>query len=105
LGNLLKEWRHATLEIPRPDPYRDLFTTLDRSNPTASAVAIKDGKFAAVGHDNDVMVLAGPQTRVRVNQDITLAGLNVAVSPYSTAWLENISSSVTVFAPPKRPRR
>jgi predicted amidohydrolase YtcJ len=44
--------------------HRGLFTTLDRSNPTASAVAIKDGKFAAVGHDNDVMVLAGPHTRI-----------------------------------------
>ena len=44
--------------------HRGLFTTLDRSNPTASAVAIKDGMFAAVGHDNDVMALAGPHTRI-----------------------------------------
>jgi hypothetical protein len=44
--------------------HRGLFTTLDRSNPTASAVAIKDGVFAAVGHDHDVMKLAGPSTRV-----------------------------------------
>ena len=29
--------------------HRGLFTTLDRSNPTASAVAIKDGMFTAVG--------------------------------------------------------
>jgi len=40
--------------------YRGLFITLDRSNPTASAVAIKDGKFMAVGRDADVMPLAGP---------------------------------------------
>jgi predicted amidohydrolase YtcJ len=40
------------------------FTTLDRANPTASAVAIKDGKFATVGSDEDVMPLAGAGTRV-----------------------------------------
>jgi predicted amidohydrolase YtcJ len=44
--------------------HRGLFTTLDRSNPTASAVAIKDGVFTAVGHDADVMKLAGPPTKV-----------------------------------------
>src|SRR5436305_11331 len=40
------------------------FTTLDRSNPAATAVAIADGVFAAVGHDQDVMPLKGPATRV-----------------------------------------
>src|SRR5579862_5462522 len=40
-----------------------LFTTLDRSNPSASAVAIKDGKFLAVGRDADVLALAGAGTR------------------------------------------
>src|ERR1700674_3436284 len=44
--------------------HRGQFTTLDRSNPTASAVAIKDGKFTAVGQDNEVMAFAGPNTRV-----------------------------------------
>jgi predicted amidohydrolase YtcJ len=44
--------------------HRGLFTTLDRSNPAASAVAIKDGVFTAVGHDSDVMKLAGPSTKV-----------------------------------------
>ncbi|MFK4727332.1 putative amidohydrolase YtcJ [Bradyrhizobium niftali] len=44
--------------------HRGLFTTLDRSNPTASAVAIKDGVFTAVGHDNDAIKLAGPSTRI-----------------------------------------
>jgi predicted amidohydrolase YtcJ len=44
--------------------HRGLFTTLDRGNPTASAVAIKDGVFTAVGHDREVMALAGPSTRV-----------------------------------------
>ena len=44
--------------------HHGLFTTLDRGNPTASAVAIKDGVFVAVGHDGEVMKLAGPSTRV-----------------------------------------
>src|SRR6516165_4646751 len=44
--------------------HRGLFTTLDRANPTASAVAITDGKFSAVGRDNDVMKLAGKETKV-----------------------------------------
>src|ERR1700733_8801185 len=40
------------------------FTTLDRSNPTASAVAITEGRFTAVGQNKEVMALAGPDTRV-----------------------------------------
>ena len=44
--------------------HRGLFTTLDRTNPTASAVGIKDGVFVAVGHDQEVMKLAEPSTRV-----------------------------------------
>ncbi len=44
--------------------HRGLFTTLDRSNPHAEAVAIKDGKFTAVGRANEVMALAGPNTKI-----------------------------------------
>jgi predicted amidohydrolase YtcJ len=44
--------------------HRGLFTTLDRSNPVATAVAIGDGKFVAVSRDEDVMPLAAPGTRV-----------------------------------------
>jgi hypothetical protein len=40
------------------------FTTLNRANPTASAIAIKDGKFTAVGDNADVMSLAGTATQV-----------------------------------------
>src|ERR1700719_5337750 len=40
------------------------FTTLDRGNPIASAVAISDGIFTAVGHDDAVMAVAGSATRV-----------------------------------------
>ncbi|QIL69071.1 amidohydrolase [Diaphorobacter sp. HDW4B] len=38
-------------------------TTLDRSNPVATAVAIKDGKFVAVGSDEEVLLLAESGTR------------------------------------------
>ena len=43
---------------------RGLFTTLDQSRQTANAVAIKDGKFLAVGRDEDVVRLAGVETTV-----------------------------------------
>ncbi len=51
--------------IPTPDLIllRGLFTTLDRARPSANAVAIKDGKFLAVGREEDVIALAGPGTR------------------------------------------
>src|SRR6201990_3464190 len=44
--------------------HRGLFTTLDRGNPTASAVAIKDGFFTPVGHDHEGMKLSGPSTKI-----------------------------------------
>src|SRR4029077_8287817 len=44
--------------------YNGNITTLDRSHPTATAVAIRDGKFVGVGRDADVMSLAGSGTRV-----------------------------------------
>jgi hypothetical protein len=43
---------------------RGVFTTLDRSNPTASAVAVKDGRFTGVGQDHEIMPLAGPSTKI-----------------------------------------
>src|ERR1700693_2974202 len=44
--------------------HRGLFTTLARSQPTATAVAIRDGRFLAVGTDKEVMALAGPKTKI-----------------------------------------
>jgi hypothetical protein len=55
---------NASVHPPDVILHRGLFTTLDRSNPTASAAAIKDGKFSAVGTDAEIMPLAGPNTRV-----------------------------------------
>jgi predicted amidohydrolase YtcJ len=40
------------------------FTTLDQSNPTAEAVAVKDGRFVAVGTDGEVRAQAGECTDV-----------------------------------------
>jgi hypothetical protein len=40
------------------------FTTLDRGNPQASAVAIRNGVFVAVGSDADILPLAGDATQV-----------------------------------------
>ena len=39
-------------------------TTLDRAKPSASAVAIKDDRFIAVGNDKDIRELAGANTKV-----------------------------------------
>jgi predicted amidohydrolase YtcJ len=40
------------------------FTTLDKANPTATAVAIADGRFVAVGSDSDILPHAAKTTRV-----------------------------------------
>jgi predicted amidohydrolase YtcJ len=39
------------------------FTTLDRAQPLATAVAIQDGRFIRVGSDDELMPLAGPGTK------------------------------------------
>src|SRR3954465_1558956 len=43
--------------------HHGLFTTLVRAQPTASAVAIRDGRFLAVGAHKEVLALAGPKTK------------------------------------------
>jgi predicted amidohydrolase YtcJ len=52
------------MTVPDLILHSGLFTTLDRSNPNVSAVAIRDGVFATVGRREDVMPLAGPSTRI-----------------------------------------
>ncbi|RZL03914.1 MAG: amidohydrolase [Rubrivivax sp.] len=44
--------------------HHGLITTLDKANPTATAVAIQNGRFLKVGQDHEVMPLAGPDTQV-----------------------------------------
>lgn len=39
-------------------------TTLDRANPAASAVAVENGKFVAVGQDEEIQSLRGAATRI-----------------------------------------
>src|SRR5437588_11155614 len=53
-------------KISAPDVilHHGMFTSLDRRSPSASAVAISAGKFAAVGNEQDVLRLAGPSTRI-----------------------------------------
>ncbi|MBY5455949.1 amidohydrolase family protein, partial [Rhizobium leguminosarum] len=44
--------------------HHGLITTLDRSNPAATALAVKDGTFLAVGGDHEIMALAGTKTKI-----------------------------------------
>jgi predicted amidohydrolase YtcJ len=44
--------------------HRGRFTTLDRANPSATAVAINDGMFLAVGGEDEIMPLAAANTRI-----------------------------------------
>jgi predicted amidohydrolase YtcJ len=44
--------------------HNGLIATLNRSNPSVSAVAIKDGKFVAVGSDREVFAVAGANAKV-----------------------------------------
>ena len=55
-----------TATVTQPDLilHNGRFTTLDRANPVATAVAIAAGRFVAVGSDADVMPLAGRATKV-----------------------------------------
>jgi predicted amidohydrolase YtcJ len=44
--------------------HNGLIATLNHSNPSASAVATKDGKFVAVGSDREVFAVAGANAKV-----------------------------------------
>ncbi|MWV11716.1 amidohydrolase family protein [Pseudomonas sp. R-28-1W-6] len=51
--------------------------TVDREKPTATGVAIKDGRFLAVGSDAEVMALRGSATQViDLNKRTVIPGLN-----------------------------
>jgi hypothetical protein len=67
---------NASVNAPDLIFHNGRFTTLDRSNPAATAVAIKDGKFSAVGTDAEIMPLAGPNThRIDLKGRRALPGL------------------------------
>ncbi|BDR08959.1 amidohydrolase family protein [Comamonas thiooxydans] len=63
---------------PHPDAifFNGQITTLDRSKPVASAVAVKAGRFVAVGDDQEVLALAGDKTRrIDLQRKSVLPGL------------------------------
>ena len=52
-------------------------TTLDQAQPTATAVAIADGRFVAVGSDKDVLAHRGDKTQVvDLRKRTVIPGLN-----------------------------
>ena len=50
--------------VPDVVLHNGAITTLDRAHPTATAVAVEDGRFVAVGRDADVVPLARAGTRI-----------------------------------------
>jgi predicted amidohydrolase YtcJ len=57
--------------------YNGQIHTVDPANPNATAVAIADGKFVAVGDDAAVMQLAGPDTvQIDLQRKRVIPGLN-----------------------------
>ncbi len=51
--------------------------TVDRDHPLAEAVAVKDGRFLAVGGDREIMALRGPGTKIiDLNRRAVIPGLN-----------------------------
>ncbi|WP_296738689.1 amidohydrolase [Mesorhizobium sp.] len=53
-------------QLPEPELIlrHGQFTTLDKANPLATAVAVTNGCFSAVGREQEIMPLAGPATRI-----------------------------------------
>ena len=58
----------SATNVPDLILHRGLFTTLDRSNPTANAVAVKNGKFTAVGRSEDILPLEHFSIRLGVSR-------------------------------------
>jgi predicted amidohydrolase YtcJ len=57
--------------------YNGQIHTVDPANPAATAVAIADGKFVAVGDDAAIMQLAGPDTvQIDLQRKRAIPGLN-----------------------------
>jgi len=54
----------SAAQVPELILHGGRFTTLDRAQPEAQAVAIADGRFVAVGSNADIAALTGPQTRM-----------------------------------------
>ena len=61
----MSETKSTAASAATPDLvlFNGRFTTLDRTRPSATAVAIKDGRFQAVGANQEILSLAGAATR------------------------------------------
>ena len=61
----MSETKSTAASAATPDLvlFNGRFTTLDRTRPSATAVAIKDGRFQAVGANQEILALAGAGTR------------------------------------------
>lgn len=55
---------NARFSAPELILHRGLISTLDPAHPEATAVAIRDGAFSAVGREADVLPLAGEGTKI-----------------------------------------
>lgn len=69
---------NSTMSTTYPDAvfFNGQITTLDRSQPIVSAVAVKDGRFLAVGDDQEILALAGDATRrIDLQRKSVLPGL------------------------------
>jgi hypothetical protein len=68
-------------------------TTLDRQYPQAKAVAMRDGQFAAVGDEPEVMVFAGADTR-----RVDLEGRRVIRASPTTISISSAAASTTTWS-------
>ncbi len=70
---------------PAPDLilHRGLITTLDRSHPLATTVAVTDGRFSAYGEEREIVSLAGPHTRMIDLQELCWHGVRSLVDAMS----------------------
>src|SRR5687767_523951 len=56
--------------------YNGRITTLERQKPESEAVAMRDGRFVAVGSERDVMATAGPDAkRIDLKGRLVIPGL------------------------------
>lgn len=67
--------------------------TMDKANPTAEAIAIKDGRISAVGKSNDIRKLAGKGTKlIDAKGRLVLPGFNDAHAHFMA--IGNLFSSI-----------
>lgn len=71
--------------------------TMDKANPTAEAIAVKDGRITAVGKSDDIRKLAGKETKtIDANGRLVLPGFNDAHAHFMA--IGNLFSSIDLSA-------